>query len=377
MKILQISPHYYPFYGGVEEVVRQYSERLVKNHQAEIDVLTAQDEQAPLTEKLNGVNVLRLAALPEFLTDFQKIATYPKAIGDIKQKLFKEKFDLYHLHANKRFLTDVGAYFLTNQKKKFVFSPHAGQFGTSLLGKLHNRTIGKLAFKANKVLVVSEFEKRLLQRNGFRDNTVVIPNGIDLEEFKVTSNYLARYNLNKRIKILFVGRLTASKGVDLLPLIASSLAIKYPEIIFIVVGSDGGYKKHLEKAVRDQKLKNYFLFLDALPRPYLLSVFKNADVFLLPTRSEAFGMVLVEAMAAGLPIVAASNTAVPELIQETITGLLAETGNPISFVEKISYLIDNPSVRIQLKDQGLKQSQEYDWNKIVARLYGIYEEVLK
>src|SRR3989344_3939770 len=144
MKILQVSPHYYPYYGGVEEVVKQYSERLTKNHQVKVEVLTSGETANILV--INGVKVTYLSKIPEFLTRVLPFGPYIGSINKVGTFLEKTDYDLAHLHANKRFIVDVASIKLNKLNKPFVFSPHAGQFGSSLLGKIHNRTISQIVF---------------------------------------------------------------------------------------------------------------------------------------------------------------------------------------------------------------------------------------
>lgn len=372
MKILQISPRYFPSLGGVEEVVKQYSERLVKNFGQSVKVLTS-DLDSDGSREVNGVAVDRLWSMPYF-----QRGPFLPVTPALALKLLTDKSDLWHLHANKRFTTDVAATVGMMKKTPFVYSTHAGMFGTTFLGRVHNQTIGKLALGARVVIVGSKFEKNLIIKSGVRVKRFEILNiGVDVEEFKdVAANLKSVLNINNNKVILFVGRLTKHKGLDTLIKALPAILTKVPEALVLAVGPDFGEKEMLTKLAAELKVSDRVVFAGSLDRKKLLSAYKSATVFCLPSRSEAFGIVMIEAMAAGLPVVAANNSAMPEIINDTLNGLLFDTENPNDLADKISLLMSDSNLRQKLiSNSAADVAEKYNWQNIVAKLNQIYLEV--
>src|SRR3989338_2124149 len=286
MKICQITPYFYPVLGGVETVVEQYARNLTRlNH--EVTILTSVEE---IRKKIE-FDVIEFKQFAHLKGSYMPISF------DFLAKLGSIKADIYHLHANKRFITDIGAAYLKSKKKKFVFSPHAGQFGTSFLGKLHNAILGPLSFSADLVVCVSEFEKQLIESNGIRLKKVsVLPNGVDLAEFKnLQKGFFTSYGWKDNQVIMYAGRLTEHKKIDTLIYAFNALNTR-DNLRLAIIGPDGGERTKLEKLIRELELENKVKFFGTISRENLLNAYSSADVFCLPSVSEAFGFVFIESI---------------------------------------------------------------------------------
>ena len=182
MRIVQVCPKYYPALGGVEEVVKQYSERLVKRGY-EVHVYSTDGQLLPpWKESINGVQIHRSIKIPYLI--LKSLSPVPL----LPLKLALAKADVFHLHANKYFCTDASALVAKLRRKPFVFQPHAGTFGSRLVGQLHNKTVGRLALSADVVICVSEYEKRLIEKSGVRVRRFeVLPNGVDVGGYEKRS----------------------------------------------------------------------------------------------------------------------------------------------------------------------------------------------
>lgn len=373
MKLLQIAPRYYPSLGGVEETVKQLSERLVKDFGYDVTVLTSNID-SDHTREVNGVTVARHGILPVW-----KQGPFSPLTPGLAWSLWRERADLWHLHANKRFTTDMAALMDLILKKPFVFSPYAGMFGTSWLGRLHNQTIGRLAFGARTVVVISEFEKKLIEKAGVKARDFqVVPVGVDVSEFSLPpQKILQRWGLEKKKVILFVGRLSAHKGADTLIKALPTIVKKIPEARLLIVGPDFGEKTTFQQLVRELGLEEKVVFAGALSREELVSAYQEASVFCLPSRNEAFGIVMVEAFAAGTPVVAARNSALTEIVTDSETGLLFETEDDHDLASKITtVLIDSHLAQSLVNNASLEVAEKYNWDKIVIRLDQIYHEAV-
>lgn len=370
MKIVQIAPFYYPKLGGVEEVVKKYSEGLVRRGHS-VEVITS-DIDSDKRKNIDGVSLRRLSSIriPSNLP-------YTPITPSLPWRILRSKADIYHIHANKRFTSDLSSLVLKLARRKTIFSPHAGQFGSSFLGQLHNSMLGSLTMSSDRVICVSEYEKELITKAGFKANFRILPNGVDLNEFasgKKSFYDSARFK-NKKI-LLTVCRLTAHKKVDLIIKAMAKLPTEFNDLVLVVVGPDEGELSNLREFSRSLGIEEKVVFMGKLSREELINAYASADLFCLASVSEAFGIAVVEAMAARVPVIGVDKCAIPELIEDKVTGLLAKD-TPDSIAEKITTILENEGASKKLVAKAFaKVRDKYNWEVIVPQLESIYEEVV-
>lgn len=304
MKILQVCPRYYPNFGGVEEHVRNISERLVKNHEVTV-AATDPTGKLPKEEFINAVKIVRFKSwAPSDSYYFS---------GSLK-KYLKEtasNFDILHAHSYHAF----PALYAAEAKgcNKLVFTPHYHGSGHTLFRSLLHgpyKLFGRKIFnKADEIVCVSKYEKSLVKTsfNVDEKKLEVIPNGVNFEEFR---------NLKKPIKqgktILCICRLEKYKGVqyliEALPKISTAMSLE-------IVGS-GPYEENLTKLVRKIGVVDRVRFSHNLTRDELLQKYAESDVFVLLSSHEAYGLCVAEALAAGTPCIVANSSALSEWIDE-------------------------------------------------------------
>ena len=299
MKILQVCPKYYPAIGGIEEHVRNISERLAHEH--EVTVFTC-DPTGKLSreQEINGVLVKRFKSFTPgdaYYISFQ-----------MTMELEKSRFDIVHGHSYHA----LPLYFARNVKtKKFVVTPHYHGHGHTLtrnfLIKLY-KPFGKNIYeKADKVIAVSRYEKRLLLHDFAIDEKKisVIPNGVNLSEFSKLETISGKQKI-----ILYIGRLEEYKGVqhliNTLPLLSDAFHLE-------IVGK-GPYKNHLMAQVDELGLRSRVSFYQDLSRQELLERYVKAGIFVLLSQHEAFSIVIAEALASKTPCIVANTSALTEWI---------------------------------------------------------------
>lgn len=173
----------------------------------------------------------------------------------------------------------------------------------------------------------------------------VIYNGVDVKKFSPTSVRPESKN------ILFIGNLIWRKGVfDLIKAMPIVLERHPDTLLKIVGGSSGEHQAQLEKALLDVGLKtrNQIELLGKIPHAELPCLMNKASVFVFPSRVEAFGLTCAEAMACGRPVVATSLASGPELIEDGDSGLLADPSDPNDLADKISAILDDPELGVNL-----------------------------
>jgi len=301
MRILQVSPRYYPTIGGIEEHVRNISERLAREH--EVTVFACDPSgKLPKEESIDGVFVKRFES-------FCPSDAYYISPG-MARRLKKSEFDVVHGHSYHA----LPLYFARYAKaKRFIVTPHYHRHGHTafrdFLIKLYRRFGKRIFDHASRVIAVSEYEKRLLIEDFTIDRAKlsVIPNGIDSSEYidqEVTSK--------KPRTILYVGRLEEYKGIQY---IIEALPLLDRDYHLEVVGA-GSYEAHLVAQTRELGLNDRVRFYHDLPRPELLERYAKAGVFVLLSRYEAFALTVAEALASRTPCIVANTSALSEWVDD-------------------------------------------------------------
>ena len=354
MKIAQVCPNYYSYFGGVETNVIEVSERLVKKG-FEVEVLTT-DPSGRLKKKnfINGVKIKRFKSW----APFESYYFSPGLRRYIKDN--SNNYEIIHAHS----YADLPALYAAQSKKKniLIFNPHYHGFGhTYFRNLLHKpyKYIGRRIFeKSDKIICVSNYEKSLVKKNfNINDEKLeVIPNGVNLKEFK----YLKK---TKRIfkVILYVGRLEKYKGIHYL----IQILPKIEDVFILEIVGKGTYKKHLINLINKLKIKERVKFYQDLPKQELYRKYIDADLFILLSKYEAFGISVAEALAAGTPCIVAKTSALREWIDNRNCFGVDYPINLDEVVKLIGKVIGKELSGVKL----------YDWDDVVRRLCKIYKEI--
>ncbi|GAH25600.1 unnamed protein product, partial [marine sediment metagenome] len=175
-------------------------------------------------------------------------------------------------------------------------------------------------------------------------------------------------------KILFLGRHDTRKGLGQL-LHAFKLLRKEMNVYLIVAGT-GPEKSTCENFVKQHRLTEHVHFLGFIPKEDIPSVYRSCDIYCSPALGgETFGIVLIEAMASGIPVVASNIDGYKQVIKDGINGLLCNPHSPEDIKDKISSLLSDNTLRIRLITEGLHTVSQYEWKRVSQRIYEIYEDV--
>ena len=198
-----------------------------------------------------------------------------------------------------------------------------------------------------------------------------IANGIDLKRFEITDEYV-----NNSKYILSIGNFSFNKGFDVLIKAFNMVHCKYQDLKLLIIGEGSG-KTECEKIASEFGISDSVKFLgrkEFLKIPMFLS---GCEIFVLPSRKEAFGMVLLEAMAVGKPIVATSVGGVPEVVKERENAILVEPDSPGNLAEGIIKLIDNPDLIKQFGNKSKEIVKDFTWDKIVDKYIDVYKSLIE
>lgn len=233
----------------------------------------------------------------------------------------------------------------------------------------------KVRSEADHFLAVTEGAKRALMKEGVAEERItVIPMGVDIKKFK------SKFKVKDELKILFVGRLEEEKGVWEILEAFKTLRSDYKDIKLIVVGQ-GTEAGKIKDWLKGSNLLRWVQLRGAVDHEKIWSEYHQSDIFVLPSKptptwQEQFGMVLIEAMASGLPIVATKSGAIPEVVGKA--GILVEPGNIRELTDAMGGLLKDGKLREELGSRGLKRAKEkYDSLKVAEKIEGLYQKLLK
>jgi len=244
----------------------------------------------------------------------------------------------------------------------------------NLINHLFYKYMISLYSKADIIICPSKFAERKLKRYDPNLKTIVISNGVDTSEFKKINSdfFLKKHSIQKKHKnILFVGRLHPEKNVKVL-IKAMPLLIKKTKDVRLTIAGSGYLQKSLKKLARTLNVGRYILFLGRLGHKDLLGAYNSCDVFVLPSLVELEGMVVLEAMACGKPILISNSkeSASVDFVKEN--GFLFEKKDPKDLSVKLWRILKNEKLRIKMGRISFKNSRDYDINKSVDMLERVY-----
>lgn len=239
------------------------------------------------------------------------------------------------------------------------------------------RLLIKIILKnAQAVIALTDDMKNHL-KNIYERDIFIIPNGIDLSKFENLSKdyFYIKFGIEKNIKIiLYVGTFRVVKGLKYL--IEAMKIVKDNEKKLIIIGH-GAEKEDLENQVKNFKLDNCVKFIGKTPNQEVFRYMASSDVFVLPSLSDGFPIVTLEAMASGLPIIATKVRGLPEIIKDGQNGFLVEPRNPEQIAEKVLLLLNDEDLRVRISNNNLKEVKKYDWKTVIDKLENVYFDIIK
>lgn len=228
------------------------------------------------------------------------------------------------------------------------------------------------AMCSKKVITPSNYMKNLIVRtyNLHNEKILVVPNGINEDILQIQR----QNQKNGKIKLLFIGRLVPQKGIDVL--IKSIKNINSIYNIELNIIGEGKQKKEYFQLAKMLKISNFINFIGFTTEYTKIKYLMESDILIVPSRSESFGITVVEGMSAELPVIGSAVGGIPELINHNKTGILVPPNNVQALANAIIDLIDNPDKRDRLGKAAKKFAKNnFTWRKRADRVEEIYREI--
>jgi phosphatidylinositol alpha-mannosyltransferase len=365
LKIGIVSPYGFPHPGGVNEHVRHtYEELRSLGHDAWI--ITPKYG----AERDSEGHVIRLGtgwAVPSN-GSVGRLTLGWRMRPRIRDLLAAHRFDVLHYH--EPFVPFLGPAVLSESETVNIATFHAfGGFSPSYW--VGSRGTTRLTARLHGRIAVSGAARHFIGRY-FPGDYQIIPNGVEIEPFVNAQPFeeLRDGTLN----ILFVGRLEDRKGLTYLLRGYHRLRKRRVDARLIVVG-DGPRLREYRRYVATRRIRDVE-FVGHVPLDAKLRYFASADIFCAPsTGQESFGIVLLEAMAAGLPIVASDIHGYKQVVSRDVEGYLVEPRNPRAIAAALYKLARDPELRDRMGEAGRAKAPEYSWERVTEQVVAYYHEV--
>lgn len=387
MKILMLTWEYPPrIVGGIARVVNDLSKRLIKDGH-DVTVITYRENNTPYFEDDKGVKVYRV---DNYMINANNFIDWVmqmnfNMLAKANEIIAKEgKFDIIHAHD---WLVAYAAKTLKNSYDiPMVSTIHATESGRN--SGIHdqtqryiNDTEWMLTYESTEVIVNSNCMKRELQSLfGLPFEKInVVPNGININMFNSVDkdyDFRRKYAADNEKIILFMGRLVYEKGVQHLISAMPKILAGYHDAKLIIAGK-GGMQDELKAQAEAMGIGNKVYFTGYMDSKQVCKMYKCADVAVFPSTYEPFGIVALEAMLSGTPVVVSDIGGLNEIVEHGVDGMKSYAGNPNSLADSILELLCNPQLAENVvKKSKAKVKNEYNWAKIAQDTHYIYQQAI-
>jgi glycosyltransferase involved in cell wall biosynthesis len=362
MKVLHVYKDYEPIVGGIENHIKTLAEAQVKaGHDVTVLVTNPGGEKPNVL--LNGVHVIRASRLAT-------IASTPLSI-QFPGTLAALKPDITHLH----FPYPVGevSQWLVGEKRPFVITYHSDIVKQQSILRVYGPLLRRILARAAQILPTSEkYVATSPWLQPVADKCTAVPLSVSVAPFEIAEPLFPK---DEMPILLFVGVHRYYKGLDTLIRAMPELSAR------LLVGGDGPMRAEWHTLAKELGVTDKVQFLGQVSDENLPRLYASADMFVLPAnaRAEAFGKVLLEAMAARLPCITTEvGTGTSFVVQDGVTGLVVPPKDEDALKTAVNQLISNPSLRQQMGAAGRERVlTEFTPELMVERVENVYRQVLK
>ena len=382
MKILFLSDVYFPRINGVSTSIETFRHELRElGHTVH---LIAPDYLSPSSDE---TSILRAPSRNVPLDPEDRLMNYGWVMKHLDQ-FRSEQYDIIHIQ------TPFVAHYLGTKLSRLLNIPCIETYHTffeeylyhyvPLVPKKLMRIVAKRFSRhqgnsLNGMVVPSHPMLNILKNYGITTHAEVIPTGIEPDSFVLGDRAAFRKNYNipqDRPVLLFVGRVAHEKNIGFLLKVVDQVRKDIADVLFLIAG-EGPARESLEKEVQELGLSANVMFIGYLDRhTELNSCYRSADIFIFSSRTETQGLVLLEAMAQGVPVVSTAELGTRDVLQEGL-GVWIAREELADFSQKVVKMLGNSDLRKELGAAGRVYAHDWSASKQAERMLAFYQAVLK
>jgi len=362
--VVQVVPYYPPHIGGMEVVAKMIAEGLAEHRPVLVLTSTSGAASAPRVERRPNLVIRRLLTF-----EFAHLPFMPTLLARL---LRLPRNTVVHVHIAQAYVPEMVWLASRLRRRPYVAHYHldvepSGRFGPVFVA-YKRWVLGGVLRGAGRVIAVSPDQPEFLRRTYgvAADRIALIPNGVAKEFFRAPK---ATAEHSGPFRLLFVGRLAPQKDV---PLLLRAMT-EVNSLTELVVVGDGEERIMLEQLARDLALRNV-RFVGAKSGAELIGWYHWADAFVLTSEKESTGLVLLEAMAASLPIVATAVVGVVDTVGDS--GLLASP-DAAAFAKAVDSVAGDPELRRDLAERSYQRAKQFPWTTLLEALQHVYEDAAR
>ena len=387
MRILLVIPYFYPAeaFGGPVKVAFDVGKELVKRgHEVVVFTSDARDLENRLgveSDEVEGMSVYYFRNLSMFFVKWSKLFITPDLHR--KMKLDIKSFDIIHAHEYTTYQNIVIHKFAKKYGVPYVLQTHGSlpKIGRQARKWLYDVFFGRRLLRdASKVIALSQVEAEQYKCADVpAEKIAIVPNGIDLTAYAnlpPKGSFKKKFGLDKNEKIvLYLGRIHEIKGIDILVRAFANILHKLGDVRLVIVGPNDGYLGEIEALIKALRIENKVLVSGPLYGVAKLEAYVDADVYVLPSRYEAFPMSVLEAVACGTPVILTENCGIAEYFRDK-TGLVVKTDSPSNLQEALLEMLMNREKQKVFRENCKTVMQKFNISETVSKLEEAYEELL-
>lgn len=379
MRILMISDVFFPRVNGVSTSIQTFRREFEKmGHE-----VTLIAPEYPGFEETDE-SIIRIPSRGVWGDPEDRMLKYGKVL-ELDERLSEKQFDLIHIHtpfvahyaglalARRLMIPVVESYHTFFEEYLFHYIPYLPRKFLRFVARRFSRS---QCNAVDGVVVPSTAMAEVLRGYGVDNNVQIIPTGIDLDAF--TSGDGSRFRREhvippKQPMMLHIGRIAHEKNIDFLIDVLEKVRSKIPNILMVIAG-EGPAKQHLQQLVEMRELKRHAKFVGYLDREStLLDCYRSGDIFVFSSPTETQGLVLLEAMALGVPVLSTAVMGTRDVLQQGCGAIVAkESVN--NFAKKAVMMLQDDELREALSKQGLEYVRQWSSPVMAETMLSFYEK---
>ena len=362
-------------------------ELCLRGHEVVVYTSDAKDIDSRLTVEpariLDGIKVHYMRNLSMIPIKKLKLFITPELIFKVKNKI--KDSDVIRLHEYRTFQNIVVYHYAKKYDIPYVLQAHGSLpriVSKQRLKLIYDILFGyKLLRDASQAIALNHIEAEQYLAMGVTEEKIkVVPNGIDSSEYEglpLKGSFKKKFHINEDEKIiLYLGRIHQIKGLDILVKAFKNVIEEFEGIRLVIVGPDDGYLSEIKILIRALKMEDDVKLPGPLYGREKLEAYVDAEIYILPSRYEAFGISVLEAYSCGIPVIASRVEGLSYLVIDSVTGLLFDPGNFKQLTSSILYLLNNKDEASEMGLRGMKFVKEnFSIEKVVDMVEQTYHKL--